>query len=72
MITRKFLSSLNFRQFNHSDWSAFSGCNHPIPLIHEDDEMIVILDGNYCELYETGAEIGEPTETCDDVCELPY
>ena len=76
MITRKFLSSLNFRQFNHMDWSAFSGCNHPIPLIHEDEKMVVILDGNYCEVYVNDDQIGdgtyEPQYTCENVSELPY
>ena len=75
MITRKFLRSLNFRKFDDNDFMGFGGVQSPVPLIFENDEMIVILDGNYCEYYSAQAiEDGEfePTETCENVCELPY
>ena len=54
---------------------GFGGVQSPVPLIFENDEMIVILDGNYCEYYTADAiENGEfePTETCENICELPY
>ena len=75
MITRKFLRSLNFRKFDDNDFMGFGGVQSPVPLIFENDEMIVILDGNYCEYYSAQAiEDGEfePTEVCENVCELPY
>lgn len=75
MITRKFLRSLNFRKFDDNDFMGFGGVQSPVPLIFENDQMIVILDGNYCEYYSAQAiEDGEfePTEVCENVCELPY
>lgn len=75
MITRKFLRSLNFRKFNETDYMGFGGVQSPVPLIFENDDYLVILDGNYCEVYlAENIEDGsfEPIETCDNVCELPY
>ena len=75
VITRKFLRSLNFRKFDENDFMGFGGVQSPVPLIFENDEFFVILDGNYCEYYTAEAiENGEfePTETCENVCELPY
>jgi hypothetical protein len=75
IITRKFLASLNFRRFEANDFMGFGGVQSPVPLICETDEFFVILDGNYCEYYsEAAIENGdfEPTETCENVCELPY
>lgn len=75
MITRKFLSSLNFRRFNENDYMGFGGVQSPVPMIYEDDKMIVILDGNYAEYYSAESiENGEfePTDYCENICELPY
>ena len=76
MITRKFLSSLNFRKFDETDYMGFAGVQSPVPLIFSDEKMVVILDGNYCEVYLNDDQIGdgtyEPTHTCENVSELPY
>ena len=74
-ITRKFLGSLKFRQFDENDFMGFGGVESPVPLICETDEFFVILDGNYCEYYTAEAiENGEfePTEVCENVSKLPY
>lgn len=75
IITRKFLRSLEFRRFTDNDYMGFGGVQSPVPLICEMPLFLVILDGNYCEYYTADAiENGEfePTETCDNICELPY
>lgn len=75
MITRKFLGSLQFRRFTENDYMGFGGVSSPVPLICETEEFLVILDGNYCEYYSSEAvENGDymPTETCENICELPY
>lgn len=75
MISRKFLASLEFRRFNEHDYMGFGGVQSPVPLICEMPLFLVILDGNYCEYYTADAiENGEfePTETCENICELPY
>jgi hypothetical protein len=54
---------------------GFGGVQSPVPLIFENDNYLVILDGNYCEVYlAENIEDGtfDPIETCDNVCELPY
>ena len=69
MITREFLSSLNFRRFTDSDYQGFAGVQSPVPMIAETTEFLIILDGNYCEVY---GEDSVPLETCENVSELPY
>ena len=46
-----------------------------LALLGENDKYLVVVDGNYCEVYEaepTGDGTFEPIETCENVCELPY
>ena len=68
-ITRELLNSLNFRTFTKTDYYGFSGVESPVPLIAETDELLVIIDGSYAELYTTAdLEEGlEPTDPCDDI-----
>jgi hypothetical protein len=71
MITRKFLSSLNFRVMTETDKMGFAGCESPVPLIAEfGDKYLVIIDGCYAEV--TDAEELELVDSCDDINELPY
>ena len=71
MITRKFLSSLNFSVMNESDKMGFAGVTSPVPLIAEyGDKFLVIIDGCYAEV--TDVENLELVDSCDDIRELPY
>ena len=71
MISRKFLSSLNFSVMNESDRMGFAGVSSPVPLIAEyGDKFLVIIDGCYAEV--TDVESLELVDSCDDVRELPY
>ena len=68
-ITRELLKSLTFRTFTKTDYYGFSGVESPVPLIAETDELLVIIDGSYAELYTAAdlAEALEPTDTCEDI-----
>jgi len=67
IITRELLASLTFRTFTQNDYYGFAGVNSPVPLIAETNELLVIIDGGYCELYSAENEFGEPVDTCDDI-----
>ena len=71
MISRKFLSSLNFSVMTENDKMGFAGVSSPVPLIAEyGDKFLVIIDGCYAEV--TDVESLELVDSCDDVRELPY
>jgi len=71
MISRKFLSSLNFSVMTESDRMGFAGCESPVPLIAEyGDKFLVIIDGSYAEV--TDVESLELVDSCDDIRELAY
>ena len=75
LISREFLRSINFRVMTDFDRQGFAGANSPVALVGENDQYLVVVDGNYCEVYEaepTGDGTFEPIETCENVCELPY
>jgi hypothetical protein len=71
MITREFLAGFNFRIMTRNDLLCFSGCESPVPLIAENDQYLVIIDGSVCEVYGEDASAG-PLATCDDIVALPY
>ena len=71
LLTRKFLETFVFRPFTKSDWCGFSGCESPVPMIAERDSYVIIIDGDYCELYLDGYEFGA-FETCDNIRKLAY
>ena len=71
-ITRSLLQSLTFRQFTKTDYYGFSGVESPVPLIAEDDNICVIIDGNYAELYQFDIDGSfDCVDTCDNIRELP-
>lgn len=73
-ITRSLLGSLNFRVFEKNDYYGFSGVESPVPLIAEDNNrnIVVILDGNYAELYQFDIDGSfDCVDTCDNIRELP-
>lgn len=70
-ITRELLTSLTFRPFTKQDWYGFQGCESPIPMIAEAEDFLVIIDGDYAELYVHDDEFGA-VDTCESIRELPY
>jgi hypothetical protein len=64
-ITRSYLQSLTFKPFDEVMFDGFAGVQSPVPFYADDgDEYLVILDGNYVEMYDAD---GELLETCDDI-----
>ena len=76
ILTRKFLRSLNFRVFRDIDYHGFAGVESPVPLIcDENEDFLVILDGNRCEFYSAQNMIDgyfDADFVCEDVTRLPY
>jgi hypothetical protein len=69
-ITRSYLKTLNFKPFDDAMYDGFAGVNSPVPFYADDGyEFLVILDGNYVEMYD---ENGDLVETCENISELPY
>jgi len=66
-ITRAWLASLKFHVMTENEKSGFLGCSHPVPLYAETDDFMVVLDGDFCEVFLD--EFGT-TVTCDNVREL--
>jgi hypothetical protein len=71
MITRKFLSALEFRVMDKHELMGFAGVQSPVPLIAETDNYLVIIDGDRCEVYGENSDFG-PDEICESISELPY
>jgi len=74
IISRAFLRGFSFKPMTDSDKMGFAGVQSPVPLIAENEDYLVIIDGNYCEIYDAVTIDGnfEPTETCENISELPY
>jgi len=70
MITRKFLKTLNFRPFDQFDFEGFAGVESPVPFIAESGDLLVILDGDVCEVYNL--ETLEIITRCDSVSNLRH
>jgi hypothetical protein len=74
-ITRSLLESLSFRPFTKNDYYGFAGVQSPVPMIADGifngQEFMVILDGDYAELYTYESTDGA-ADTCDNIRELPY
>jgi len=55
---------------------GFAGVQSPVPFIcDENPEFLVILDGDYCEVYLEEDMVGgafEPRYTCEAVSAIPY
>ena len=74
-ITRKFLSSLKFRQFDETDYYGFSGVESPVPLIGEleSEGILMIIDGGHAELYAFDGDGNmDCVDTCENINALPY
>jgi hypothetical protein len=71
-ITRDLLASLNFRKFDKNDYYGFAGVSSPVPFIAETDKIVVIIDGNYAELYTFDIDGSfDLADQCDNINELP-
>jgi hypothetical protein len=55
-ITRDFLTSLTFRVMTPSDIDSFAGCDSPVPLIAEQGDYIIVIDGDCCEVFGPSEE----------------
>ena len=74
-ITRSLLEKMNFRPFTQNDFYGFAGVSSPCPQICEleSEGILVIVDGDYVELYADDGSGGiECIDTCENVRELPY
>lgn len=71
-ITRELLESLTFRVFTENDYYGFAGVQSPVPLISDNTNVLVIIDGCYAELYANLNNNGEADDVCDDIRELMY
>ena len=74
-ISRQLIESMIFRPFTKNDWYGFQGCTSPVPFIAENESegILMIIDGDYVELYADTADGGfECIDTCDNIRELPY
>jgi len=74
-ISRELIESLTFRVFTKNDYYGFAGVLSPIPLIadNEDEGILMIIDGDYAELYAYDGEGSlECVDTCENIRELQY
>jgi len=71
MITRKFLAGLDFKVMDETDKMGFAGVQSPVPLIAEINDLLIIIDGDRCEVYGENSDFG-PAEICESISELPY
>ena len=71
MIDREFLKSLTFRVMDEDDKVGFAGVQSPVPLIAENEDCLVSIDGDRCEVYGDDSDFG-PEFVCEAISELPY
>ncbi len=74
-ISRELIESLSFRKFSKNDYYGFAGVMSPIPLIAEveDEGIVMIIDGDYAELYALDGDGSmDCVDTCDNIRELQY
>ena len=73
-ISRELLKAIKFRVFDENDYFGFAGVESPVPLIGEieSEGILVIIDGNYAELYAfDGCANFDLIDTCENIRELP-
>jgi hypothetical protein len=54
----RLVGQTTFREFTQTDWYSFAGCETDNPLIGENGDWLIILDGNDIEMqfYGEGEE----------------
>ena len=73
-ISRELIKSMTFRPFEQNDYYGFCDVKSPIPLIGESESegIIMVIDGDYAELYAYDAEGGfDCVDQCESIRELP-
>lgn len=73
-ISRELIQSLTFRPFTKTDYYGFCDVQSPIPLIaeNEDEGILMVIDGDYAELYAFDGDGGiDCVDQCDSIRELP-
>lgn len=72
-ITRAWLASLKFRVMRDFEKNGFAGLDSPVPLIAETEEYVIVLDGDFCEVYGDPAQDNsfEPVARCPNIRALP-
>lgn len=72
-ITRDFLARLKFEVMTPWQRNGFAGLDSPVPLIAETEEYIIVLDGDFCEVYGDPEADGsfEPVARCPNIRALP-
>ena len=74
-ISRELLKAIKFRVFDENDYFGFAGVESPVPLIGEieSEGILVIIDGNYAELYAyDGCANFDLIDSVDNINELSY
>jgi hypothetical protein len=74
-ISRELMTSLNFRPFSKNDYYGFCGVSSPVPMIaeNEDEGILMIVDGDYAELYAyDGDGAFDIIDQVDSIRELPF
>ena len=74
-ISRELIKSITFRTFDQNDYYGFCDVTSPIPLIGESESegILMIIDGDYAELYAYDAEGSfECVDQCESIRALPF
>lgn len=53
------IATLKFRPFDESDYNGFSGVESENPMIAENDEFVVVLDGDCVEFLSMNGHISQ-------------
>lgn len=71
---RAFFSSLKFSVMSDCEKQGFAGVSSPVPLIADNGEFLVIIDGVYAEIYDAEAieNCTGPSFQIDNISELAY
>ena len=70
MISRKFLKTLNFRPFDENDFEGFAGVDSPVPFVAENEDYLVIIDGDTCDVFYI--EDLSIAYHCNSISNLPF
>lgn len=71
---RAFFASLKFSVMTADEKMGFAGVSSPVPLIADSGEFLVIVDGNYAEIYDAESieNCSGPSFQIDNISELAY
>lgn len=71
---RAFFASLKFSVMTENEKMGFAGVQSPVPLIADSGDFLVIVDGNYAEIYDAESieNCSGPSFQIENISELPY